>query len=123
MIKRLRVQIPTGAAEEFSSLVNFVCSYSLLFVIQSAPMLPQGHIQDPGCSVESADGGLHLNTHGHMPLSQQGWSGLIMTLSRNSEGTNQEMCSHAACQGPFGHRHLSLHSHYGLILALRVELV
>ena len=46
-----------------------------------------------------------------------------MPLSEHSVGTYPETSSHATCQRKFGHTHLSVLSHCGLILALRVELV
>ena len=46
-----------------------------------------------------------------------------MPLSRQSVGIYQETSSHASRQETLGHSHLSSLSHFGLILALRVELV
>ena len=46
-----------------------------------------------------------------------------MPLSRHSVGTYPETSSYATCQQTFGHSHVSLLSHCGLILALRMELV
>ena len=77
----------------FFSRANFMCW--LLFSVRSAPVLPQWHVQDPGCSVKSAGGRLHRNTHA--PLTQQSQSGLIMPQSRHSVGTYWKTCSHATC--------------------------
>ena len=93
----------------------------LLFSGRSTPMLPQWHIKDPGHSAKSAGGRLHLNMH--TPLTQQSWIWLTMLLSRHSVGTYPETSLHATCQGVFSHSRLSSLSHYGLILALREELV
>ena len=46
MIERLRVQIPAGAAGEFSS------PELLLFGVPSAPVLRQWHVKDPGHSAK-----------------------------------------------------------------------
>ena len=46
-----------------------------------------------------------------------------MPLSMHSVGTYQETSSHASRQGTLGHSRLSSLSHWGLILAKRVELV
>ena len=46
-----------------------------------------------------------------------------MPLSRHSVGIYPETSSHATCQETFGHSRLSALSHYGLILAYKVELV
>ena len=97
----------------FFSQVNFVCW--LLFGVRSTPLLPQWHIKDPCHSAKSAGDRLHINTH--TPLAQWSQSGLTMLLSRHSVGTYPETSSHATCQGTFGHSHVSLLSHCGLILA------
>ena len=78
----------------FFSRVNFVCW--LLFGVRSTPVLPQWHIKDPSHSAKSAGGRLHLNTH--TPLTQRSQSGLIMSLSRHSVGTDLETSSLATCQ-------------------------
>ena len=57
----------------------------------------------------------HLNMHS--PLTQQGWCGLTMLLSRQSMGIYPEMSSHTTCQGTLSRSRLSLLSHCGLILA------
>ena len=59
MIERLRVRIPAGTAEEFSSPGSTFCAD---FGIRSTPVLPQWHVKDPGQSNESAGGRLQLNT-------------------------------------------------------------
>ena len=97
----------------FCSRINFVCQ--LLFGVHSIPVLPQCHVKDPGHSVKSAGGRLHLNMHTF--LTQCSRSGLTMPLSRHSVGTYQETRSHATRQGTLGHSHLSLLSHCALILA------
>ena len=73
----------------FFSRVNFLCWP--LFGVCSTPVLPQWHVKDPGHSAKSAGGRLHLNMH--TPLTQRGWSGLTMLLSRHSVGTYQETSS------------------------------
>ena len=60
---------------------------------------------------------INVHTHTHSR------SGLTMPLSRHSVGTYQETSSHATRQGTLGHSRLSSLSHFGLILALIVELV
>ena len=103
----------------FFSRVNFVCW--LLFDVRATPVLQQWHVKDPGHSAKSAGGRLHLNTH--TPLTRESPSGLTMPLSRQSVGIYQETSSHATHQGTLSHSHHSALSHWGLILALRVELV
>ena len=103
----------------FFSRVDFVCC--LLFDVCPTPMLLQWHVKDPGHSVKSAGGRLHLNTH--TPLTQWSQSGLNMPLSRHSVGTYLKMSSHATCEGTLSRSCLSLLSHFGLILAWKVELV
>ena len=103
----------------FFSRVNFVCW--LLFGVHSTSVLPQWHVKDPGHSAKSTGGRLHLNMH--TPLTQRSWSGLTVPLSRHSVGIYLEMSSHASRQGTLSHSHLSSLSHFGLILALRVELM
>ena len=56
-------------------------------------------------------------------LDPTNWSGLTMSLSRNSVGTYQETSSHAIHRGTLGHSRLSSLSHCGLILAYGMELV
>ena len=85
------------------------------------PMLLQWHVKDPSHFAKSAGGRLHLTMHA--PLTQQSWSGLTMLLSRRSVSTCPETSSHTTCHGTLGHSHLSSLSHYGLILAQRVEFV
>ena len=46
MIERLRVPIPAGAAEEFSTPGSTFCADSY-FSICSTPMLLQQHLKDP----------------------------------------------------------------------------
>ena len=62
MIERSRVQIPAGAAGEFSSPGSTFCADSY-FGICSTPVLLQEHIKDPGHSAKSTSGRLQLNTH------------------------------------------------------------
>ena len=59
MIERSRVRIPAGAAGEFSSPGSIFCADSY-FGVRSTPLLPQGHVKDPGQSNESAGGRLQL---------------------------------------------------------------
>ena len=56
MIERLRVRIPAEAAGEFSSPELALCDDSY-----SVSVLPHWHVKDPGHSVKSAGGRLHLN--------------------------------------------------------------
>ena len=44
--EKLRVQIPAGAAREFSSPESTLCADSYSVSVPS-PMLPQWHIKDP----------------------------------------------------------------------------
>ena len=97
----------------FFSRANFVCW--LLFGVGSTPVLPQGHVKDPGHSANGAGGRLHLKTH--TPSTQRSRSGLTMPLSRHSVGTCPETHSHATCQETFGHSRLNPLSRCGLILA------
>ena len=62
MFERSQVQVPAGAAGEFSSLGSTFCADSY-FGIRSTPVLPQQHVKDPGHSAKSAGGRLQLNTH------------------------------------------------------------
>ena len=96
----------------FFSRVKFVCW--LLFSVRSTPVLPQWHVKDPGHSVKSAGGRLHLNMH--TPLIQRSQSGLTMPLSRHCVGTYQETSSHISHQETLSHSCLRSLSHYGLIL-------
>ena len=64
------------------------------------PVLPQWYVKEPGHSINSAGGRLHLNMH--EPLTQRSRSGLTRLLSRHSVGTYQEMSSHTTCQGTLG---------------------
>ena len=58
MIERLHVQIPAGAAGEFSSPESALCADSLVGVC-STRMLPQWHAKDPGHSSKSAGSRLY----------------------------------------------------------------
>ena len=69
------------------------------------PVLSQWHVKDPGHSVKSADGWLHLNMH--TPLTQRSRSGLTMPLSSHCVGIYQETSSHATRQGTLSHSRLS----------------
>ena len=51
MTERSRVQIPAGAAGEFSSPGSTFCADSN-FGIRSTPVLPQQHVKDPGHSAK-----------------------------------------------------------------------
>ena len=62
MTERSRVQIPAGAAGEFSSPGSTFCADSNVG-IRSTPVLPQQHVKDPGHSAKSAGGRLQLNAH------------------------------------------------------------
>ena len=110
-----------GGEFTYPELTCVVYSADSFSVPVPPPVLLQWHVKDPGHSAKSAGGRLHLNTH--TPLTQQIQSGLSMPLSRHSVGTNQETSSYASRHGTLGHSHLSSLSHYGLILAKRVELV
>ena len=57
MIEGSRVQIPEGAAEEFSS-PGSTFSADSYFGIRSTPVLTQKHVKDPGHSAKSAGGRL-----------------------------------------------------------------
>ena len=61
-VERSRVQIPSGAAGEFSSPGSTLCADSY-FGICSTPVLPQWHVKDPGHSAKGAGGRLKLNTY------------------------------------------------------------
>ena len=54
MIEKLRVRIPAGAAEEFSSPELTLCADS--YSVSVLPALLQWHVQDPGHSDNSAGG-------------------------------------------------------------------
>ena len=114
MIERLQIQISAGMAGEFSSPESTLCADSYLMSV-SPPMLQQWHIKDPSHSAKSAGGRLHLYMHTH--LTHRSRSGLTMPLPRQRVGIYQETSSHATCQETIGHRHLSMLSHCGLILA------
>ena len=64
-------------------------------------MLPQWHVKDPGHSVKSAGGRLHLNTHTPYPLTRRSRSGRTMPLCRHIVGTYPETSLHATRQGKF----------------------
>ena len=83
VIERLWVRISEGAAGDFSSPESTLCADSY-WVSVPTPVLPQWHVKDPGHSVKSAGGRLHLNTHAL--LIQRSRSGLTMPLSRHSVG-------------------------------------
>ena len=78
-------------------------------------MLLQWHVKDPGHSVRSAGGRIHLNMHTF--LTQQSWTGLTKLLSRHSVGTYRETNSQLVREHYFCHSYLSLLSHCRLILA------
>ena len=141
VIKQLRVQILAGVAIEFSSPESTLCadsssvsipplcyrsgmlkSWLLVKVSNMSESLFTRNgaacyvdVKDPGHSAKSAGGRLHLNTH--TPLTCWTWSGLTMSLSRQSGGIYQKMSSHAFHQGTLGHSRLGSLSHCGLILA------
>ena len=114
MIERLRIQIPAGAAGEFSSPKLTLCAD--LFAIRSTPVLPQWHVKDPGHFAKIAGGRPHLNTH--TLLTQRSRSGLALPLSRYCVGTylegahTQLVREHSVTVVT-----VSSLSHYGLILA------
>ena len=87
MIERSRVRIPAGAAGEFSSPESTLCADSYSASVPTL-VLPQWHVKDPGHSVKSAGGRLHLNTY--TLLTRRSRSGLTMPLSRQSVGISQE---------------------------------
>ena len=68
-----------------------------IFGVRPIPLLPQGYVEDPGHSTESAVGRLHPNTH--TPLTQRSRSGPTMPLSGHSVGTYPETSSHATLSG------------------------
>ena len=103
MTERLRVRIPAGVAEEFSSLESTLCADS--FGVRFTPVLPQGHLKDPDHYAKSAGGRLHLNTH--TLLTRRSRSGLTVPLSRHTVGAYQETRSRATRQGTLGHSRLS----------------
>ena len=132
VIERLRVRIPTRAADELCCPVLTLRAdpYSVSASPPPTPLPPpspptpvlqQWHVKDSGHSAITAGGRLHLNTY--TPLTQPSRSGLAMPLSRHSVGTYPETSSRALCQGTFGHSRFSSLSHCGLILAKRVKLV
>ena len=61
MIERSRVQIPAGAAGEFSSPGSTFCA--VLFRYPFHPRVTAVARKDPGHSAKSAGGRLQLNTH------------------------------------------------------------
>ena len=101
-------------------LQSQLCVLTLIWCLFH-PCVTAVALKDPGHCAKSAGGRLHLNTH--TPLTEQSRSELIMLLPRHNVRTYQEMSSQATRQGTLGHSHLSLLSHCGLILALRVELM
>ena len=62
MTERSLVQIPAGAAGEFSSPGSAFCA-DCCFGMCSTPMLLQQRVKDPGHSAKSAGDRLLLNTH------------------------------------------------------------
>ena len=48
MIEKLRVRIPAGAAEEFSSPELTLCADSYSVSVRTTPVLPQWYVKDPG---------------------------------------------------------------------------
>ena len=114
VIERLRVRIPAGPPEEFSSPELTLCagSYS---VSVPPPCYRSGTSKDPGHWTKSTGGRIHVNTH--TPWTQRSRSELTTSLSGYSVRTYPETSSHATCQGTFGHSRLNSLSHCGLILA------
>ena len=106
VIEMLRVQVPTGAAEDSSARVNFVCW--LLLDVRSTPVLPQWHVEDPGHSAKGAD---------HAPDQVGGgWlcclTGIVCKIITEHEFTRNSSGKHSAS-------HFSSMSYRGLILALK----
>ena len=62
VIERSRVQVPAGAAGEFSSPGSTFCADSY-FGIRSTPVLLLSHVKDPDHSPKSAGGRVQLKTH------------------------------------------------------------
>ena len=65
-------------------LQSQLCVLALIWC-RSTPVLLQWHIKDSGHFAKSAGCRLHLNMH--TLLTQWGWSGLTMLLSRHNVGT------------------------------------
>ena len=63
MIERLRVRIPTGAAEEFSSPQSALCAGSYSASVPT-PVLLQWHVKGSGHSAKGA-GGRFTPTHAY----------------------------------------------------------
>ena len=105
MIEGLRVRIPEGAEEEFSSPELTVRADSRSLSVL-APVLQQWHVKDPGHSAKSTGGRLQLNTH--TPFTQRSRIGLTMPLSRRSKGIYQETSSYATGQGSLGHSDMGI---------------
>ena len=57
MIERSWVQVPAGAAGEFSSPGSSICA-DFQFCVRFTSGLPQQHVRDPGHSVQ-----VQINTH------------------------------------------------------------
>ena len=81
MIERLRVRIPAGAAEEFSSLELTLCADSSSVSVPP-PCYHSGMEKAPVIPQKSTSGRLHLNMH--TPSTQRKRSELTMPLSRHS---------------------------------------
>ena len=94
MIERLRVGVPAGAAEEFSSAELTLCADSCWVLVP--PHVTTVARKRHGYSAKSAVGRLHLNTH--TPLAQQSRSGLTM-LSIDSVRTYQGKRAHTQLVG------------------------
>ena len=109
MIARLRALILAEAVKNFL-LQRQLCVLTLIRCPFHPPVLPQWHIKDPGHSVQSAGGTLHLNTNILHSMKYE-WA----------DYTVQAKCSNLS--GKQAHSGLSSLSHCGLILAWTVELV
>ena len=74
------------AEQQENFLLQSLLSGLTLIQCPFHPMLLMLHLKDPGHSVKSACGRLHINRL--TPLTQRSWSGLTMLQSRLSVGTS-----------------------------------
>ena len=109
VIERSRVQIPAGAAGEFSSPGSTFCADSY-FGSRSTPVLPQRHVKDPGhfaksgrktptylLTAKSAGGRLQLNTHTPYVCGFP-WSAWLYDIHRTFAETAAASCGTMPCQ-------------------------
>ena len=100
MVKRLRVQIPTGGTREFSSPELTFCADSFFYGVHSAPCVATVAHKRPWSFCQKFRWQV---TSKHIPLTQRSLSGLIMPLSRHSVGTYRETSSQATHRGTLTH--------------------